>query len=106
MKQKGITNWLIVQPTEGIEEVEKIAKRCETIVRILNLHPNDKITYYCDGDSSLASLSLDVMRLSNADIVYFAKGWENDKRCAILHSIALQYGIVVVDEEIKPWLTL
>ena len=36
--------------------------------------------------------------LSTADIVYFAKGWENARGCKIEHEVALQYGLEVIYE--------
>lgn len=36
--------------------------------------------------------------LSNADIAYFAKGWEKYRGCRIEHTCAVEYGINVLEE--------
>lgn len=37
--------------------------------------------------------------LSEADVAYFAKGWEKARGCKIEHFCADEYGIVVFEEE-------
>ena len=37
--------------------------------------------------------------LSNADIVYFAKGWEKYRGCRIEHTCAIEYGLNVMEEK-------
>lgn len=36
--------------------------------------------------------------LSNADIAYFAKGWEKYRGCRIEHTCAVEYGLNVLEE--------
>ncbi len=36
--------------------------------------------------------------LSTADIVYFAKGWEEYRRCSIEHKCAMEYGINIIHD--------
>ena len=36
--------------------------------------------------------------LSNADIAYFAKGWEQYRGCRIEHTCAVEYGLNVLEE--------
>lgn len=36
--------------------------------------------------------------LSGADIVYFAKGWQDARGCRIEHECALEYGIRIIDK--------
>ena len=45
-------------------------------------------------------LAHSIQCLADADIVYFAEGWENARGCKIEHEIAKQYGIEI-KEEIK-----
>lgn len=35
--------------------------------------------------------------LSDADIAYFASGWEEARGCRIEHTSAIQYGIIVIE---------
>ena len=36
--------------------------------------------------------------LSTADVVYFAKGWENARGCRIENTCAIEYGITVIED--------
>ena len=36
--------------------------------------------------------------LSTADVVYFAKGWENYRGCKIENICAIEYGITVIED--------
>ena len=36
--------------------------------------------------------------LSNADVAYFAKGWENARGCRIEHECAIEYGIDLIED--------
>lgn len=37
--------------------------------------------------------------LSNADIAYFVKGWENNRGCRIEYDSAKEYGIDIIEEK-------
>lgn len=41
--------------------------------------------------------SLEIM--SEADVVYFAKGWENARGCRIEHTVAKEYGFKIMEEK-------
>lgn len=41
--------------------------------------------------------SLEIM--SEADVVYFAKGWENARGCRIEHTVAKEYGLKIMEEK-------
>lgn len=34
-----------------------------------------------------------------ADVVYFAKGWENARGCRIEHTVAKEYGLKIMEEK-------
>lgn len=36
--------------------------------------------------------------LSTADVVYFAKGWEDARGCKIEHECAIEYGIAFIED--------
>lgn len=42
------------------------------------------------------------MRLAEADIAYFAKGWQYARGCKIEYECALKYGIKVITAEFDP----
>ena len=44
-------------------------------------------------------LAMSLEKMSQCNIVYFAKGWENARGCKIEHEVALQYGLDVIYEE-------
>ena len=41
-------------------------------------------------------LSKSLEKMSQCNIVYFAKGWENARGCKIEHEVALQYGLDII----------
>ena len=43
-------------------------------------------------------LSMSLKKMSQCNIVYFAKGWENARGCKIEHEVALQYGLEIIYE--------
>lgn len=43
-------------------------------------------------------LSYSIKCLSDADMVFFAKGWESARGCKIEHEIAEQYGLEIIEE--------
>jgi hypothetical protein len=46
----------------------------------------------------LCFLSISLEKMSQCNIVYFAKGWENARGCKIEHEVALQYGLQIIYE--------
>jgi hypothetical protein len=44
-------------------------------------------------------LGKSLQSLSNADIAYFAKGWEKYRGCRIEHTCAVEYGLTVMEEK-------
>lgn len=47
----------------------------------------------------LCFLAKSLEYMSQCNIVYFAKGWENARGCKIEHEVALQYGMEIIYEE-------
>ena len=43
-------------------------------------------------------LAKSLEKMSQCNIVYFAKGWENARGCKIEHEVALQYGLDIIYE--------
>lgn len=87
MKDK--TNQEIEQERkEIIEKAEKCFGEIEVIDSFFKDAPHDAKPLWFLGKS----LEL----LSDADVVVFAKNWENARGCKIEHECAIQYGIKVI----------
>lgn len=87
MKDK--TNQEIEQERkEIIEKAEKCLGEIEVIDSFFKDAPHDAKPLWFLGKS----LEL----LSDADVVVFAKNWENARGCKIEHECAIQYGIKVI----------
>lgn len=54
----------------------------------------------------LGYLGYSITCLSNADVAYFAKGWQDYRGCKIEHECALQYGIKIILSEFDPHKTV
>lgn len=50
----------------------------------------------------LRYLGASIMKLSEADIAYFAKGWQDYRGCNIEHRCAVDYGIPCLFSEFDP----
>ena len=50
------------------------------------------------GANSLWFLGKSLELLSTADVVYFAKGWENARGCRIENTCTIEYGIDVIED--------
>ncbi len=70
---------------------EKLGEKVEVIDSFFQNAPHDAKPLWFLGKS----LEL----LSNADVVYFAKGWEEARGCKIENMCAIEYGIdlIIVD---------
>lgn len=91
MKDK--TEKEIVSERESIKsEVKKRfgdVQFIDSYFREFNLNEqNLNVAIYCLGRA--------IIKLSEADLVVFSKGWENARGCRIEHSIAQDYGIDIV----------
>lgn len=53
------------------------------------------------GARPLWFLGKSIELLSTADVVYFAKGWENYRGCKIENTCAIEYGIDVIIEDYR-----
>lgn len=51
-----------------------------------------------DNERLFAHLSEDISAMIGVDVVFFARGWENDIRCVIEHECAEKCGIQIVEE--------
>lgn len=84
---------------EIIQKRDSITKKLEE--RFGNITVID--SYFAEFDLMKSSLNASVyclgraiIKLSEADIVVFAEGWENARGCRIEHTIAQDYGMDII----------
>ena len=84
---------------EILEERERIIIHCkemygddlEVIKSYFEQEPESK-------NPALYNLGKSLILLADADVAYFAKGWENARGCKIENICAIEYGIEVVED--------
>lgn len=94
---------MISQPMKGLS-VEQIKKNREEVVKKLErigLEVVDTVIAETPPKSSHEALwflakSLEIM--SQCDIVYFMRGWQENRGCMIEYSCAHNYGLVTMHE--------
>lgn len=99
--------YFISQPMQGKNEKEIRQEREQIIQAIKIQEPEAEIieSYFEDynpdtGCIPLKFLSKSIEMLADADIAYFAKGWQNARGCKIEHECARAYDIVVIEHNI------
>ncbi len=95
----------ISQPMSNKTEEEILSEREEAIraakellgedIEVIDSYAEIKLT-------PLGYLGYSIMRLAEADIAYFAKGWQDARGCKIEYECALKYGIKVITAEFDP----
>lgn len=94
----------ISQPMRGKSDEEILAERqkaIESAERYLgeSVEVIDSFFQSAPADvRPLWFLGKSIELLSTADIVYFAKGWEDARGCRIENECAIQYGITVIED--------
>lgn len=96
----------ISQPMNGKTEEEILAvreKAIESAKRNLGEDVEVIDSYFEDynpenGCVPLKYLSKSLELLADADVAYFAKGWENARGCKIENACAIAYGIDVIED--------
>lgn len=94
----------ISQPMRDKTEEEILAERSHAIHMAENLLGEDvKVIDSFFKDAPIYSkplwyLAKSIELLADADVVYFAEGWERYRGCRIEHTCAVEYGIKIVYE--------
>lgn len=94
----------ISQPMRGKTDEDILAARekaIESAERFLGekVEVIDSFFQNAPADSApLWYLAKSIERLSEADVAYFAKGWENARGCRIENTCAVEYGIDVIED--------
>lgn len=89
----------------GLSREEIIQKRASITKKLEERFGNITVidSYFAEFDLMKSSLNASVyclgraiIKLSEADIVVFAEGWENARGCRIEHTIAQDYGMDII----------
>lgn len=96
----------ISQPMQGrrdadiIDERESVAKKLVgkygNELRVINSFIKDLPPE--SGNAPLWCLGRSIQMMSEADLVYFCKGWMEARGCKLEHECAVAYGMQVVEE--------
>lgn len=94
----------ISQPMRGKTD-EEILKEREKAIASAEKHlgePVEVIDSFFQGAPAnakpLCYLSESLKLLAEADVAYFAKGWEEARGCKIENTCAIEYGIEVIED--------
>lgn len=97
-----MTKVFISQPMKGRTDQEIIEERAELFAHAKETYPDAELidSYFGDykpstGNVALKYLAKSLELLADADVAYFAKGWENARGCRIENQCAIDYGIDV-----------
>lgn len=99
----------ISQPMNGKTKEEIDAVRLKAIQLIAAKYPGEKIeeiksfltTTPEDVNQGLWCLGKSLELMAEADVVYFAKGWEKARGCKIENEAALDYDMIVIEDYTK-----
>ena len=102
---KTVKKLFISQPMRGLTDEEIIAAREKAAIEIANRldEPVQILDSFFKGapaeNRPLWYLGKSLQMLAEADIAFFAKGWENARGCKMEHLCATEYGVTVIEEE-------
>lgn len=94
----------ISQPMTGLTDKEIIEKR-NAITEALKVMIHEEIEIansfvedVAQEDRPIYYLGLAIQAMCDADLVFFASGWEKSKGCRVEHECALQYGLEILHQ--------
>ena len=97
-----MTKIFISQPMKG-KTNDEIKKERELIIRDIEGMMEDEPFEIMDtvfedikGATPLKFLAKSLMVLADADMVYFADGWQDTRGCQLEHECAMQYDLFIV----------
>ena len=96
----------ISQPMNGYTDTDIAAARHKAIETLKKVYKTDievLDTVYTDFSADahpLEYLGRSISDLAKADLVYFAKGWENSRGCIIENICAIRYGLHVLEYQV------
>lgn len=93
----------VSQPMKGKTDEEILEERNEAVAAAKK-KLKDEVelidSFFCGAPADAKPawyLGEAIKMLSTADIVFFAKGWEDARGCKIEHRVALEYGIPIIE---------
>lgn len=92
-------NLLVIQPIRKDNENERFIETINIIHYCVDYFLKDDVElvrYDYIFNNPLQSLSNAISVLNKAYIIYFGKGWVEDKYCHIIHDIAIKYDLKVI----------
>lgn len=93
----------ISQPMRGKTDEEILAVRAKAIESAKkhlgeDVEVIDSFFGTSDMTRALEFLGESIKRMAQADVAYFAKGWEEARGCRIENTCAIEYGIDVIED--------
>lgn len=95
----------ISQPMKDKTDEEILKERQKAIESVKEKYPDEEVEVidsFIQGAPHNANplwfLSKSLELLSNADLAYFCKGWENARGCRIENTCAIEYGIDTIED--------
>lgn len=101
----------ISQPIDGKtrKEIEKVTRKSARMIKDLLKDTVEIVDSFVTRDAAPEDVNADfwylgesIKRMGQADIVYFAEGYQSDKRCMIEYLCASAYGMRVITEIKNP----
>lgn len=99
--------YFISQPMAGLTDEEILARRSQIIQLIKEMRPNENVEIIDSftkseeivGKGRIAMLGDSIMKMRDADVVFFAVGWDKSPGCKVEHEVCVQYHIRRLFEE-------
>lgn len=99
--------YFISQPMAGLTDEEILVRRGQIIQLIKAMRPNENVEIIdsftkseeIQGRGRIAMLGDSIMKMYDADVAFFAKGWERSAGCKVEHEVCVQYQIRRLYEE-------
>ena len=93
----------ISQPMGGLTSEEIASARNEAVFILDHLYEDgyeiidsNIIVQDCESKSSAWYLGQSIVRLSEADVAIFCKGWQSARGCWLEHEVCIRYGIKTI----------
>lgn len=96
----------ISQPMNGLTDKEILETRTQILMDVVEKYkePFQLIDSFIDETPKnknvpLAYLGQSILFLSDADVAYFGKGWQDARGCCIEYDCAIKYGVETIVSE-------
>lgn len=96
----------ISQPMNGLTDKEILETRTQILMEVVEKYkePFKLIDSFIketpkNKNVPLAYLGQSILLLSDADVAYFGKGWQDSRGCRIEYNCAIEYGVETIVSE-------